>query len=124
MKIFVLEDDPIRIEWFKKRFIGHEVTYVDSCTQVDQFQGPYDLICLDHDLGGRQLEDHEDNGLAFVRLINDRIERANVIIHSFSPWGAMNMKGVCEKAFIAPFGTRRFTDIVNAALNLDRNQAA
>lgn len=71
MRIFVLEDNAARIMWFERRFQGHDVTYADSCTQIDRFQPPYDLICLDHDLGGRQMSEHEDNGEAFVKLILD-----------------------------------------------------
>ena len=63
MKVFILEDDPYRIVKFRDLLKGHDLTIIDSCTKVEEFKPPYDLILLDHDLGGRQLEDHEDCGL-------------------------------------------------------------
>lgn len=92
MKVFILEDDPIRIGQFMEWLRGDDITCADSCTQAYKFEPPYDLIFLDHDLGGRQLEEHEDDGLAFVRLIKDQINPdALVVIHSYNPDGALRM---------------------------------
>lgn len=125
MRIFVLEDNPSRIAWFVKRFIGHDVTYADSCTQVDRYVPPYDLVCLDHDLGGRQMEEHEDDGSAFVTAIVLRLRSQGrppvIVIHSFNEFGALRMqqtigwlgRGV-QKAFIAPFMSDFFKSILNS----------
>jgi hypothetical protein len=94
MKIFILEDDDYRMVTLEKldAMKGAEITRIVSCAEVEKFQPPYDLILLDHDLGGRQLEEHEDNGLAFVKLIKDKIPAGSrVIVHSYNYDGAMNM---------------------------------
>lgn len=114
--IFILEDDPARIMWFLERFHGYEVTLAESCTQLDLFTGPYDLVCLDHDLGGRQLEDHEDDGAAFAAGIKDKIGDAYVVIHSFNSDGARDIANVLPQpsspdkvqVYIAPFQGRTF----------------
>lgn len=91
MNIFILEDDQVRIQWLRERLFAHTCTFIESSTQADQFVGPYDLVLLDHDLGGRQLEDHEDDGLAFVKAVKDRIGGATVIVHSYNQDGAFRM---------------------------------
>lgn len=123
MRIFILEDDPARIMWFERRFRGHDVTQVDTCAAIGAFKPPYDLICLDHDLGGRQMSDHEDNGEEFAKLIThpDSLAWFNadpartplaVIVHSFNPEGAdriaYTMKALCPNVFKIPFGSRQF----------------
>ena len=116
MKIFILEDDQARQAWFWNRFKDHDVTLIDSCTKIDKYDGPYELICLDHDLGGRQLEEHEDCGLEFVRLMKDRFVDALVILHSYDPNGADNMRAEHPMAVIAPFGGSLFRGLIAALL--------
>lgn len=94
MNIFILEDDLMRMQWFRERLIAHTITHAESCTQVDRFVGPYDLICLDHDLGGRQMTDHKDNGATFAKMIVDRIGNAAVIIHSYNADGAKRIQSI------------------------------
>ncbi len=132
MRIFVLEDDYTRIVKFRKRFVGHDVTFADSCAQYEEaFKPPYDLICLDHDLGGRQMSDHEDNGEEFAKLITTpeslawfnadpaRIPLA-IIVHSFNPEGAdriaYTMRVLCPNVFKCPFGFKQFTTAIDVVL--------
>lgn len=93
MKIFILEDDPERIRYFRELFYAdHTVDVASSCVEVDKFQPPYDLILLDHDLGRRQMAEHEDCGLTFVRLVKDKLTKDDlVIVHSYNHDGAVNM---------------------------------
>lgn len=114
MTVFVLEDDPERIRWFERFFAQHHVEWqcVHTNERVDEFVGPYDVVCLDHDLGGRQLEAHEDDGLAFIRAIKDRVGDACVIIHSWNDVGARRMKAEWPAALLAEFGSPRFTGIL------------
>lgn len=117
MRIFILEDDLGRIALFRQWFDGHDVTQVDSCAAIDALQPPYDLICLDHDLGGRQLSEHEDNGEQFAKLIVEKYGSQDrpdtlVIVHSFNPGGAYAIGRTLTEAgynvFLAPFGFREF----------------
>jgi len=113
MRIFILEDDPERVRWLTNRLIGHDLTIVDSCTKADQFVPPYDLILFDHDLGGRQLAEHEDCGETFARLIVDRIGDARVIVHSYNFMGAMHIIGVIGYGTYAPFRGPLFIQLLD-----------
>lgn len=93
MKIFILEDDEQRIDLLLVMLAGHELTVARSCTDVAKFQPPYDLLLLDYDLGGRQMVEHPDCGLTFVRLIKDKLKGRSMgaIVHSYNPDGARSM---------------------------------
>lgn len=122
MRIFILEDDHMRIARFREWFDGHDITQVDSCLSIDAFQPPYDVVFLDHDLGGRQLEDHEDNGHAFAKLIKGNLSNVGtIIVHSFSPDGARNISdelgGPPNGCFVAPFQGPLFRSLVSQLIN-------
>lgn len=124
MRIFVLEDDPTRIDTlFKELGSGHDWTIVDSCERVDKFQPPYDVILLDHDLGGRQLEDHEDNGAVFAELIKDKLVPDDVVIvHSYNPAGTQRILGTLNEycdVFRMPFGSHLYW---NSLERIDRGE--
>ena len=123
MRIFMLEDDHWRrhclMDWLRP---DDEVTIIESCRQRDKFDPPYDLILLDHDLGGRQLEGHEDCGLTFVRDAMFELQEDNgrgmIIIHSYNPDGARNMANALAprpNVHIAPFGGVQFRRLLTAA---------
>lgn len=123
MRIFVLEDDPARLQWFRERLFDHDVTFADSVTQVKRYQPPYDLVCFDHDLGGRQLDAHEDNGEAFTKKVLEQIVKQDpqpfLVIHSYNPDGARNIHRVLERlsVFVAPFRGPTFNAVMTAVLN-------
>lgn len=86
-------------------------------------QAPYDVVLLDHDLGGRQMEDHEDCGLTFVKLIKDRLPLDQWVgIHSLNPGGAERMAQEIpnHQVAIVPFGSAGFKRLLYMA----RRQAA
>lgn len=114
MKAFILEDDPERIVQLVRFFDKHSTScaWAASCVQEDRFVGPYDLILLDHDLGGRQMKDHEDSGRAFLKLIKKEIGNALVIIHSYNGGAAALMKGDYPPAVLAPFGSVTFWSLL------------
>lgn len=114
MKIFILEDDPGRMGWFRFRLYLHDITHAESCTEIARFMPPYDLVFLDHDLGGRQLEDHEDNGCTFAKMIAGHVDPKTVIIHSYSFDGARNIQSVLGGGWIAPFRGPTFNQLINA----------
>lgn len=118
MKVFVLEDDPDRIRLFAEVLEGHDWTCIHTCDRTYEFHAhsPYDLILLDHDLGGRQMVDHEDSGTEFVKLVRDHIgSKARVTIHSYNPDGARRMSKLLEEVgvfpVIQPFGPTLLKDI-------------
>lgn len=117
MKIFILEDDPIRLLYFREQFIRHDLTITDTITRFDLFQPPYDVIFMDHDLGGRQLQDHEDNGAAFAKLMVKHeawvLQDLPIIIHSYNAHGAMNIQAEIPNSVYCPFRGPAFTRIVD-----------
>lgn len=50
MKVFILEDDPERMRVLRQILPTADITHILSCTQEQEFQPPYDVILLDHDL--------------------------------------------------------------------------
>lgn len=126
MRIFVLEDDPARIAWFEARLRGHDVTYADSVTQADRYQPPYALVCLDHDLGGRQMAVHEDDGEQFALAIWDKVVMQPgpaplIVVHSFNPDGARRIAALFTgMALIAPFRSHFFDSIITRTVGVEQ----
>lgn len=133
MRIYVLEDDPNRIitlcryfdraeqrqseEAGKSRLI--EVQWSQTCTRLDEFKPPYDLILLDHDLGGRQMTRDEDCGMTFlkeIKTIAPGIKDALIILHSHNLAAAAQMKEFHPPAVLAPYNDIKFWTILNAAM--------
>lgn len=113
MRIFILEDDPLRMVWFRERFISHDITHADSCAQFDRFQPPYDMTFMDHDLGGRQFEEHEDNGARFAQAMQPTMHHlGTVVIHSYNPDGAKKIQSFIG-GYLAPFRGPVFNIIVD-----------
>jgi len=115
LKVFILEDDPKRLISLRKMLEGHDLHYAKSCNDVTRFEPPYDLILLDHDLGGRQMEQHEDCGLTFIKLIKDKINpEATIVYHSYNYWGAKQMYEEMNcRGYKAPYMWRDFIMIID-----------
>ena len=96
MKIFILEDDPERIEWFEETF-GRE--NVHSAGRVlDAYNmlktNKYDAIFMDRDLGHPQ-ENGED--LAWAMYEDEIAPETPVIIHSANDRGQRVIKRYLDK---------------------------
>jgi len=123
MKILILEDDGIRIGMLRKYFdsLGHDLTI---CTEAEEAIaalydcGDYDLLFLDHDLGGESFVDssRDDTGAAVARwLANEETiygqpysRHVAIVIHSMNPIGQRNILHILERggftfAKIVPF---------------------
>ena len=103
MKIFVLEDDPIRIKHFEKIFKNYTTVIATNVEEAKNkiYEHEYNTIFLDHDLGGEQMIDSskENSGYQFAKYIvesDDRHINAQIVIHSQNPVGALNMKRLFE----------------------------
>lgn len=98
------------MRWFPPE--AYDLTIcVDNTQARKAFSPPYTVVCLDHDLGGRQMVDseEEDTGYQFtVWLPEAHYNNAWVIVHSYNPTGAQRMfdalhtKGYA--AVLQPFG--------------------
>ena len=116
IRIFLLEDDERRCEWFAKRFRGDEI---DVSCEVEQAKEllqtrTYDSIFLDHDLMpehyGATESDDERTGYAIAAFLASRpdLQRAaTIMVHSFNADGAMRMveelRGAGRAAEYIPF---------------------
>lgn len=102
----VLEDDPNRIEQFKKRFKEFEehrsvkvyARFTDLAKDCIHYleTRSYDLVFLDHDLGGLQMVSSNDlnTGSEVARQIVSKSLKDRhglFLVHSFNPTGAKYM---------------------------------
>lgn len=129
LRLFVLEDDPARIHLFREASIGWAVVHIATSVEEAKklWTPPYDLVCLDHDLGGEQMVDstQENTGYQFAlwlaeRPIEDRDE--TIVVHSYNPEGAKRMLvALREHRYAAcrvPFGLTVLGLISDATKNL------
>jgi len=107
MKILVLEDNPNRIEDFKRKFISDNVTYTEDAYEAIGHlkKTKFDLVCLDHDLGGMQIEyDLENCGTVVAEWINDYpVRDTEFVIHSLNSPLAENMQKLIPGSKYIPF---------------------
>jgi CheY-like chemotaxis protein len=115
MRVLFLDDDPGRHACLKRLSVGHEVTAVVTAAEAIAAlrENEYDLVCLDHDLGGKVFVNStdEDTGYQVAKSLSRpgaRIPR-RVIVHSFNPDGTARMVRRLRAAGVdvvaAPFGT-------------------
>lgn len=126
MRIFILEDDPARITAFQFALVNHDLTICkwlggpDGAIKRFDYSKQYDLILLDHDLGGQVYvnSDEEETGFQFVKHLGKRPESWDppVVVHSWNPEGAKNMQKLLEEngwsVYLSPFGPTMLDSIV------------
>ena len=100
IRVFLLDDDVRRHQWFTKRFKGD---FIDIADNVDKAQellsaGSYDAIFLDHDLHPEHYHaastDDERTGYAIALWLgsNPELQRAStILVHTRNADGAMRM---------------------------------
>lgn len=100
MRIFILEDDFNRINMFIDAMSTHDVTIRTSVEgAIHAYAPPYDLVLLDHDLGGEQMVDPSSvTGLGFAKWLAENAEPIETYIHSYNPVGADAMMSVLQDA--------------------------
>lgn len=94
--VFVLEDSPERIKWFKMIFSDCNLIFTkDIQVACDELRTKdYDMIFLDRDLGYPRGESGED--VAFVMKEEQLAQNSCVIIHTINPCGRKIMKEYLE----------------------------
>ena len=116
LRIFLLEDDERRVEWFAKRFKGDQLDIASDVRQAKELlqTRTYDSIFLDHDLMpehyGSETTDDERTGYAIAHFLASRADlqrAATIMVHSFNAEGAMRMveelRGAGRQAEYIPF---------------------
>lgn len=97
MKIFVLEDDINRIQRFRQKLHNPSVTYCDYVEDAKMLlkKDKYDVIFLDHDLGGEIMVDSNDpnTGYQLAKWIREQgMTFDQIIIHTCNPIGGDNIQ--------------------------------
>jgi Cyclic-phosphate processing Receiver domain len=107
LRVFILEDDERRCEWFAKRFKEDVVDMVAEVSEAKELleSRRYDSIFLDHDLMpehyGSETHDDERTGYAIASFLAARPElqrSATIMVHSFNADGAMRMVAELRRA--------------------------
>jgi CheY-like chemotaxis protein len=107
MKILVLDDSKTRLQAFRRKLIGHEVVTVETTSEAISWLNStvFDIVYLDHDLGGKQMvPSGPGTGYEVAKWLekNPNKKPQNIFIHSFNAPGAQNMKNALPEAIIAP----------------------
>lgn len=107
MRILVLDDDLNRLKQFGKNLIGHLVDMVTTAPETINLlkEKNYDILFLDHDLGGKAfVPSGPGTGYEVACWLSENPSRKpeKIYIHSFNPSGAKNMKLALPEAIIAP----------------------
>jgi len=109
MRVLVLEDNEARIRKFQQELVGSVVDFARDAEQAFGLlaANAYDLIFLDHDLGGEEMVDSGGANTGYQvasRLARDgRNAEARVVLHSCNPAGAGMMALALPRAVRAPF---------------------
>ena len=108
MKIFILDDMQERHDACRKKFPDAEIisTYdAKGAIAILSANLSYDLIALDHDLGGKIFisTSEENSGSTVAKFLADKDIKCKIIIHSLNYWGAKNMMSYLPKAEYIPF---------------------
>ncbi len=100
MRILILEDDIDRMEVFYSKLANdHTVVWVDTASQAIGYlgRGDFDVVFLDHDLGGEVFVNQADanTGSEVVRWMvstDTLLSRPTVVIHSLNFPAARSME--------------------------------
>ena len=107
-KILVLDDDDERLKIFRRNLIGHSVTLVktahEAIYELDR-NGPFDTVCLDHDLGGLiNVASGPGTGYEVAEWLSQNPDKqpTQIIIHSFNEPGRKRMMAALPNAIEYP----------------------
>ena len=123
MKIFILEDSPIRVVNFMQDFLQEDLTISNNAEEAikNLTTTKYDYIFLDHDLGGDIMvcSSEKNTGANVAKHVHVSNIDTPVVIHSWNPTGCENMKSILEskehkgQIIIAPFDDDEFVNVID-----------
>ena len=100
LRVFLLDDDRLRHEWFARQFKGERLDVAEEPARAVELLSAkhYDLIFLDHDLLPEHYYaegfDDERSGYAVARWLAESPARhaaATIVVHTRNADGAMRM---------------------------------
>jgi CheY-like chemotaxis protein len=122
--VLLLEDDPLRIEWFEKMNTSADTLKVtvtaDECikalTDKQAAEEGFDLILLDHDLGGQVFvqETEYNTGSTVVGWLIENKEHwqnTKILVHSMNPVAGESMANRLNDAGFTDIRRHPFTDL-------------
>lgn len=104
--ILILEDSDERIGQFRKNFINAELIIVKTSKEaiIELKNKKFDIIFLDHDLGGKVFQTPGENtGYEVAQWISKNLKDSKVAIHSLNMPAVKVMKNCLPEAIICPF---------------------
>jgi CheY-like chemotaxis protein len=112
MKIFVLEDNSYRINFFIERFSDCEVIVTENAKSAVEYlqEDIFNYVFLDHDLG-----ENDGCGLDVVEYLANNPQNVNnmsvIIIHSWNIPATEKMITILPKAIHIPFDVNLFSEM-------------
>jgi hypothetical protein len=96
MRILFLDDNLERWKAYRYQTIGCDVKHVETakaCMLAMMNDEKYDLVSLDHDLGGKTFQEEKENsGTEVAEFIKHMLPAykypTKIVIHSWNPQGA------------------------------------
>jgi len=92
LRIFVLDDDMSRILWFQENFKSVSFAFdpVKAWNILKNEEYNFDIIFLDHDLGGAFTRGSKGDGIDLARQMAKEgvYKNTRIIVHSRNPQGA------------------------------------
>ncbi len=113
MRIFVLEDDSYRINFFLEKFCDHDITVTESAYSAIDYlkEETFDYLFLDHDLGEGNGCGQEVVAYLFKHQLNKN-NQAKIIVHSWNIPAVEIMLGLLPpQAIHIPFNTEVISEI-------------
>jgi CheY-like chemotaxis protein len=109
VKILVLEDNAQRTKIFNRSLIGHEVVVTEFAEEAIKYlnESEWDVLFLDHDLGGKVfVKTVENTGYQVACWLEENPSRKpkTIFLHSLNPDGRKRMKQAIPDAIEAAFG--------------------
>lgn len=119
MKILVVEDDGYRIHFFTQWLRGYSVTVATSARRAIRLlrKESFDIVFLDHDLGGRTFVDPSDRntGAEVARFMAAEHMLMRTVIHSQNAAGITYIQSILPHAVAVPFGPE-LSDVLHQLL--------
>ena len=108
MRVLILEDNENRCVKFREALMGHDLDITEFSKEAIQLlkENEYDILFLDHDLGGQvYVESGEETGFEVAEWLSQNTDRKpkEIYLHSLNEWGRKNMKNVLPDSVEAPF---------------------
>lgn len=118
MYILILEDNDYRMTKFRRELIGHRIDHAKTVKTCVEFilANKYDLIFLDHDLGGKEMVNSTDEETGyqvavFIASFGEN-KKTPCVTHTCNPAGADSIVNVLPHAVKLPFPSLNIASVV------------